>query len=148
MEFKFVRAEFYHDATNSYEDNVYVLPAETSDLEVDRHIYPDFDVFVENVEKEYPDACSEDCHWDWYEIDVEELRAWCYATAADNTEAYQMYCEYCATAGISPTKKQYHVHVTYDIVVEASDEDDAQKEALDILACDMIDASDFRVVEV
>ena len=148
MEFKFVGAEFYHDATNSYEDNVYVLPAEASDLEVDRHIYPDFDVFVENVKKEYPDVCLEDCHWDWYEIDVEELRAWCYATAADNSEACKLYHEYCATAGISPIKKQYHVHVVYDIVVEANDEEDAQKEALDLLACDMIDASDCCVEEI
>ena len=148
MEFKFVRAEFYNDITNSYEDNVYVVPEAYGDMEVDGHIYPDFDAFVKHVEKEHLNGRWDDCHWTWYEIDVDELRAWCYATAADNSEAYKIYCEYCATAGISPTKKRYHVHVVYDIVVEANDEEDAQKEALDILACDMIDASDFRVMEV
>ena len=145
MEFKFVRAEFYHDATDSYEDNVYILPAKASDLEVDRHIYPDFDVFVENVEKEYPDACAEDCHWDWYEIDVEELRAWCIATAADDDEANKMYFEYCEAAGIPNGKRKYLVHISYDIEVEAFNEDEAYDCAMDSIACNMQDPSEWSV---
>lgn len=148
MEFKFVRAEFYHGATNSYEDNVYILPAEASDLEVDNYIYPDFDVFVENVEKEYPDACSEDCHWDWYEIDVEELRAWCIATAADDDEASKMYYEYCAAAGIPTSRRKYHVRVSYDFEVAAHTEAEAREIVLKQLCSGLMDSDDFAVMEV
>lgn len=148
MEFKFVRAEFYHDATNSYEDNVYVVPEAYGDMEVDGHIYPDFDGFIDKLAQTCPDACLEDCHWDWYEIDQEELRAWCIATAQSNAEAYEMYVNYCRSAGFSPVKKAYHVYVSYDVMVMAHNEDEAAELAADDIACNMIDATDFSVVEV
>ena len=148
MEFKFVKAIFYHNETNSHEDNVYVLPAEASDLEVDRHIYPDFDMFIKNLEKQYPDACLEDCHWVWYEIDTEELCEWCYATAADDNEASRMYYEYCAAAGITTGRRKYHVHVSYDFEVAAHTEVEAREIVLKQLCSGLIDSDDFAVMEV
>ena len=148
MEFKFVRAEFYHDATNSYEDNVYVLPVEASDLEVDRHIYPDFDAFVERFEKAYPNACSEDCHWDWYEIDVEELRCWCYDDAASCADAYKLYANYCEAANIPVEKKAYHINMVYDIEILASNEDEALEILLNDIADGMIAANKTTVEEI
>lgn len=145
MEFKFIRAEFYHEATNSCEDNVYVVPEEYSDMEVDKHIYPDFDAFVENIAKEHPNTCLEDCQWDWYEIDMEELRAWCIATATNDDEASKMYYEYCAAAGIPTGKRKYHVHISYNIEVEAFNEDEAYDCAIDGIACKMYDPSEWWV---